>query len=111
MKEPFIVTFDEGIDVEAHFKVKRAATTITEKTLEKHSHMRTTLPEDLHYDDKQLSQLFIMPTIVVCLWLNITGIAWRYGVKGVSWWSRSMGAFGGVSGFNPPNESVPVNIA
>lgn len=64
-KEPFAVTFDESVDMDSHFKQKRAAITVTAVTLEKHSHIKTTLPEDLHYNETQISQLFLMPTVTV----------------------------------------------
>lgn len=64
-KEPFTVTFDESLDLDSHFKQKRAAITVTAVTLEKHSHIKTTLPEDLHYNETQISQLFLMPTVTV----------------------------------------------
>ena len=64
VKEAFRVSFDETIDLDWHFKVTKAATTVTKVTLEKHSKQQTTLPEDLHYDANQLMKLFSMPAVM-----------------------------------------------
>jgi len=64
-KEAFKVTFDDNADFEWNFKVTKAATTVTKMTLDKHSKQQTTLPDDLHYDAKQLLKLFNMPSVMV----------------------------------------------
>ena len=64
-KEPFSVTWDDNADFEWNFKVTKAATTVTKTTLDKHSKQQTTLPDDLHYDAKQLLKLFSMPSVMV----------------------------------------------
>jgi len=66
-KEVFSVSCDESIDLEWHFKVTKAATTVTKVTLEKHSKQQTTLPEDLHYDANQLMKLSSMPAVMASL--------------------------------------------
>ena len=63
-KETFSVTMDESIDLDWHFKVTKAATTVTKVTLEKHSKQQTTLPEDLHYDASQLMKLSSMSSVM-----------------------------------------------
>jgi len=64
MKEAFLATFDESIDLDWSFKVTRATTTVTKVTLEKHSKQQTTLPEDLHYDANLLMRLTSMPSVM-----------------------------------------------
>ena len=64
VKEVFTVDFDDSIDFDWHFKVTKAATTVTKVTLEKHSKQQTTLPEDLHYDANQLMKLSSMPSVM-----------------------------------------------
>jgi len=64
VKEAFSVSFDESVDLDWHFKVTKASTTVTKVTLEKHSKQQTTLPEDLHYDANQLMKLSSMPAVM-----------------------------------------------
>ena len=61
--------FDENLDLDWHYKVTKAAITVTKTTLDKHTKQQTTLPEDLHYDAKQLMKLFTMPSVMVCLFV------------------------------------------
>ena len=63
-KEAFAAAFDESVDLDWHFKVTKAATTVTKVTLEKHGKQQTTLPEDLHYDANQLMKLSCMPAVM-----------------------------------------------
>jgi len=65
-KEAFVVNIDESIDLDWHFKVTKAATTVTKVTLEKHSKQQTTLPDDLHYDANELMKLSSMPAVMAC---------------------------------------------
>ena len=65
VKESFSVNFDDSVDLDWHFRVTKAATTVTKVTLEKHSKQQTTLPEDLHYDANQLMKLTSMPPVMV----------------------------------------------
>lgn len=65
-KQPFSVVFDDNVDLDWNFKVTKAATTVTKTTLDKHTKQQTTLPDDLHYDAKQLMKLFTMPSVMVC---------------------------------------------
>jgi len=69
-KESFSVTIDDSVDLDWHFKVTKAATTVTKVTLEKHSKQQTTLPEDLHYDASQLMKLSSMSSVMASAFMS-----------------------------------------
>lgn len=63
-KEPFLLNFDSPPDIDyekAFAPPGRSSTTLTTAVLKKASQTCNTLPEDVHYDPKMLTQLFTKP--------------------------------------------------
>ncbi|KAK3698761.1 hypothetical protein QZH41_014526 [Actinostola sp. cb2023] len=74
-KEAFKVDFEKELDVKQYFSKGRAATTLAKSTLEKLSSVKTTLPEDLHYNADNLFRLFTKPKILVRRQVQQTEVA------------------------------------
>ncbi|NXH90151.1 CND2 protein, partial [Edolisoma coerulescens] len=62
-RKVFELDFEEGADLEPHFRKTKASTTLAKSILESQNVRSTTLPADFHYDPENLVQLFLKAVV------------------------------------------------